>query len=438
MSNPLPEGSPAEPSTVGRQFLNLNGRTTLLAAAALTAAITVYYRLMWPTFQSFVNAIDFCHIPFCDFVVFYYEMGKEVFVTKMPAIGFSYSPFTAIVFGLFGMLPRQLSTNLWALGIVLSMGVLAAMCLRVVIQREQRRLLLPFLVFFLTSFPLLHNLKWGQVGVLLTLLLVLALLTARNGRWILSSLCLALATSLKYYPAVFLLPFLADRNWRVAGGFVAWCLVLFVGIPSMVFGVSGAMGFLENVFHESMYTQIAAAGPNSQYFVNVLSRWGNGLGFDAIALKPAFRTFSFLTVEAIGALVVVLNIGRTKDSLSWSFVLLFLAVPFFVATSWPHYLVFLPFCQLFILAQIDECTEWGARVRLVLRGSVLLSAFLASVFVFQLAGSWRAYGSGGYLLVAVVLLLKTSFVLLTPRVRSLWKKFVSFVAPVPTTGETAQ
>lgn len=431
MSKPLP-------AAAGRQFLNFSRRTTLLAAAALAAAIAVYYRLIWPTFQNFVDAVDFCHIPFCDFVVFYYEMGKEVFVTKMPAIGFNYSPFTAIVFGLFGMIPRDLSTTLWALGIVVSMGLLAAACLRVVPQQERRRLVLPFLVIFLTSFPLLHNFKWGQVGVLMTLLLVLALLTARNERWILSSLCLALATSLKYYPAVFLLPFLADRNWRMVGGFAAWCLVLFVGIPSLVFGIPATTAFLGNVLRESMYTQIAAGGPNSQYLVNVLSRWGAGLGIDAVSLKPVFRAFSFLTVEAIAALVVALTLARTRDSLSWSFVLLFLAVPFFVATSWPHYLVFLPLCQLFILSQIDECREWGNRVRMLLRGLVLLSVLLASVFMFQLAGSWRAYGNGGYLLIAVVLLLKASFVLLAPRVRILWKRIVSFVGRAPTTAETVQ
>ena len=429
-------GETPPPGSIGQQLYDSISRRPIAASFGLVILLTLYYHLSWPTFHDFIRAIDFCDIPFCDFVVFYYPMGREVFLTKSPIIGFDYSPFTALVFSIFGMFPLEVSTVIWVLLLIASMAGLVFVSLIVVAPKQIKQFFLPSLLLVFTSFPLLHNFKWGQVSVLLTLLPVLALLAARKDRWILSSLFLACAISLKYFPVLFILPFVFKNNWRVVGGVLGWCVALFVLIPSGFFGISATTAFLGQIAQGTINKQIAARGLNSQFFVNVVIRWCSTVQSESVSLKPILRGISFLIVEGVLAFIFFLIKSNMKKSMEYSFVLLFLSVPFFVATSWPHYLVYLPFCQLFLGSELLQGQKLGVVRRVSAAGMILLSILLASVFMFQLMGTWERYSGAGLLLIADVLLIISSVVLLLPQIRSFRRQTVPSREPAPRTVET--
>ena len=79
---------------------------------------------------------------------------------------------------------------------------------------------------------------------------------------------------------------------------------------------------------------------------------------------------------------------------------LFVALPFVVPTSWPHYFVFLPFCQAALWVVLGE-----ARAHWLWRVPVACSAVLASGYCFALFPSWRFYNGVGALWVADAALL---------------------------------
>jgi hypothetical protein len=86
---------------------------------------------------------------------------------------------------------------------------------------------------------------------------------------------------------------------------------------------------------------------NSQYFSHVVLR---------LSLVPATDRFRLL-LQMIGLAVVAANIGlialvtraRRARETALSAVIVLLSTPFLIDTSWPHYFVFLPFCEVVLL-----------------------------------------------------------------------------------------
>jgi alpha-1,2-mannosyltransferase len=93
-------------------------------------------------------------------------------------------------------------------------------------------------------------------------------------------------------------------------------------------------------------------------------------------------------------------------------VLISLSTPFLIATSWPHYFVFLPFVQLFLLHR-----ALNGRADALGRLAVFLflwapAVVLTSVAFFHGVGSWRIYNGLGAIFLAVLLLDFAAWVLL--------------------------
>ncbi len=379
--------------------------------------LTVYFRISWPTFDEFIRAMDFCSLAFCDFVLFYSEMGKEIFFTKTPVLGYHYSSFFAIILGVFAFLPLSTSTIVWAALVFLSSVALFVLSSKAAFPDAPFRFLVLSFAVFATSFPILHNFKWGQVSVALVLCLVGVLLAQSRGRWILAAFLLAAATSLKYYPAVFILPFLFKKDWRMVVAYGGWCAVLFLGVPALVLGYDAAASFLSQIPGEVLDKQRSAMGHNSQFFPNVIERWISGTGMQGGISRTGLRTAGLLTAEGSLALSFILLRIKIERAMEWSFVLLFLSLPFIVATSWPHYFVFLPFCQFFLFSQLQERGFSQAKL---LSACVALSAVGSSVMMLQAWGGWEQYNEAGVLFTANVLLLAASYGILLPRIKKAW------------------
>ena len=76
------------------------------------------------------------------------------------------------------------------------------------------------LLTLLTVVPLGHSFLYGQMHILVLLLLTLAAWAYFKGSGFFSGMVLALAAALKIYPALFLIFFLFKKQWRAAAGLV--------------------------------------------------------------------------------------------------------------------------------------------------------------------------------------------------------------------------
>jgi len=117
-------------------------------------------------------------------------------------------------------------------------------------------------------------------------------------------------------------------------------------------------------------------------------------------------------LQGIGGLVLLANIGTiwkiqkrlTQDVVALSTCLLFLSLPFVVQTSWPHYFVYLPFCQTAAFTQIMQ----NHKIKKEFFPALVLtsvSCVMSSIFAFDLFLNWREYNSSGMLFISNFLLL---------------------------------
>jgi hypothetical protein len=296
-----------------------------------------------------------------------------------------------------------LAHAIWAWG---GIQVAAAIALAVVpirdrLQMSPRSAFL-YALLFMTSLPLLHNFKWGQVSVLVTLSVLASVRLAEDRRDVPAGLVLALGAAIKYYAAFFLIYYLIRRRWRVVTSFAGAALVTLFVVPASVMGPMGVIRFQRESWLElSRASALIAQDWNSQFFAHVVLRW---LG---IADAPdAVRALTFGGWAAVAAMVWLVWLLRERGDTAasdLSLAALFLSLPFVVSTSWPHYLVYLPFCQALVVKSLWSRPA-APRSRILL-GASLLSVALASVFALNVSPHWNSYARSGVLLVANVLLM---------------------------------
>jgi hypothetical protein len=394
-----------------------------LPLIGVTAAVLLYYGFVWGSLDGFVRAIDFHDQLFADFVIYYHEMAKTIFTSGTPAVGFYYPPAFALALGVLGFLQPAAAMSVWGGVLVAAMVGLAAASYRA--AAPQFEVAVPFLFVFLTSFPLLHNFKWGQASLLLTLLVVGALLLLRRGRHLSAGALLACAVAIKYYPAMFLIPLVLRGRWSAIAAFAGSAAVLMLALPAGLLGWETTVEFYRHLAGESREVQMHAGGPNSQYLANVALR-GLPVGREWIdTARLVFVAAGFLIAEAHVVLLFLIRRMEEKVFFAWAFVLLFLTIPFVLTTSWPHYLVYFPFCQLFLLSRVLERPHLAPGTQRLLSGILGVSILLSSVFAFQLMGTWEEYTGWGLLFWSNLLQLAATYVLLFPVLRE------QFSRPLP-------
>lgn len=114
----------------------------------------------------------------------------------------SYLPFVNILIYLFEFLGAQTSFFIFAASSIILLFLI------------NRRELLYSLIFTFLTYPVLFALDRGNIEILVFFLLYFFLDFFRRGKNLLSALFLAGAISIKLFPAVFLILFLAERKFR--------------------------------------------------------------------------------------------------------------------------------------------------------------------------------------------------------------------------------
>jgi alpha-1,2-mannosyltransferase len=332
-------------------------------------------------------------------------MAKIVGHVEEPIFCYYYSAFFALLLSPVSVLPSSQAVFFWGL---LQLALLVALYVAAFyIKRDVSPLLAAiYTVIFFTSFPLLHNTKWGQVSVLLVLFIIFACYFAERDRSILAGVIIGLASAIKHYPALFLLYFLMRGNYKaaVSGGLAI--LVFYALIPIGFFGVEQWLSFELAVFNNAISVSWISADSNSQYFAHVLTRW---LGFANAAEVSKWSS----VIQWFGNFLVMMNVillfymhRREKiTDFTIPLVLLFLSLPFFIKTSWPHYFVYLPFCQIIVTRWLGDFKSENRALQTLFLLFLILSVFCSSFFAFKLFPDWRTYNKFGLVFLANLSLL---------------------------------
>lgn len=421
-----------------------SARGALLSRAlAFLAAVAVSFALLravFPSIPAFVARIDDYRLLFADFALQYHPAAQEISSSGRAYPGYYYPAFFAIVLAPLGALPLADASRLWG-----GVQIAGTLGLALLAARAAQRVVLGAVavVLVLTSAPVLHGFKWGQVSALIALLAFAAsgaaaamagpasgtadAARARRGsgasRRIAGSLSLALATAIKIYPAVFLVVPLARRDVRFVAAFFGWLALLALAIPILVLGPERALEFHRDVrVGWQADAPRHAADPNSQYFPHVVERWtiaarGPFAPIDAApsTLRRALAIGGLALAVGFAGLAAAAVVRRVESAGLRSALLLFGAIPFVVPTTWPHYLMHIPIAQA--LAARDLLDRRSGHAWLPALVFLLSSIAIGSVLPIALGMKWRSYVYLGGPFLASTLVQILTAVLLLPKLR---------------------
>ncbi len=392
-----------------------DAQTLACQAASVLVAIAAL-RVAWPTIHDVVVAIDHGDVLFADFLRHYYPTVHGNLRHDWPAEGFFYPAGFAVLIAPLGWMPPSAAKLVWG---VLEVGcVLWAATSLVRAAIDDRPLLAGLATLLtLTSVPVLHNLKWGRVSILILGATAGAFVAYARDRKNLAAALLAVAAGIKGYPIVFLGWFVARGDGRFVLRASAACVVTLVLLPAIVMGPGHALYF-QRISSSSVLG--AAEGVlrdfNSQHALAVVGRLCGGPD----RVPPA--AIAWTNVGSVAALValglLVLGAARSKapriacrrDLIG--FVLIASSVPFWLHTSWSHYFVHLPLAQaLLVLLFMRPAKRRAGSSRqrnapaLALALLVAPSVYLTNVLGLFAAESWWAYANAGSLFFANLLVL---------------------------------
>jgi len=176
--------------------------------------------------------------------------------------------------------------------------------------------------------PPFDTVAYGQIDVVLLLLLTMAFLALQRGWPLVAGLAVALATLLKLYPLLLLALLLARREWRAIAWTVTWLLLLtslavaVVGWPEHVTyatqvlpRIGGGTGWIENQtingFLCRLLTGSLAPEPVRERVVDLLTYLSLGLALAvgmALAARPSHRSSRYALQFGLFPLLMVLAV----------------------------------------------------------------------------------------------------------------------------------
>src|SRR5690348_5356688 len=144
-------------------------------------------------------------------------------------------------------LPPLTAKRLWLIENLIFLGLVILLLNRISKLGLRRVMILTFLAVD----PLARNFLYGQMHVLVLLLLTLAAWAYLRGLPGTSGAALAAASALKIYPALFLFYFMRKKQWRAVFGLGAGCILL-AGLSLALFGWTANRTYLFEVMTRSL------------------------------------------------------------------------------------------------------------------------------------------------------------------------------------------
>ena len=247
---------------------------------------------------------------------------------------------------------------LWPVN-MFALGVFYFLLIRVLerYQFSNRLAVIVVVLFILINAPIQRTLGFVQVNLLVMDLVFLSIL-AYPKNTILSALTLALAIHLKTSPAVLVLAFLLDINWRWLAWFALSFLVI-AAIPVAINGISPYYDYLNNI---AVLTQIPDTNFHDTSFDSFLRFLNPFLGINILWTRIMIYTgkaallFTTITVMLKNLRNQSFVIGENKmlNALPPLFVLMTLASPI----VWDHHGIFVTLSFLLMLKRMEAPASW--------------------------------------------------------------------------------
>ena len=310
----------------------------------------------------FLGRLDHCPDPACDFTrVFLPQVDALATRPGVVVPGWVYPPALLVLLRGLAFVPAPAALAAWLAVEGVLLAGLFALTARALAPVGRGWARVGAAALLLGSLPVWHQLKWGQVS-LLVVVPVLAALTAGRGL----ALAAGFAGAVKVYPLGYLLGELARGRWRRLGAAAAWSLGLGGLLPLLALGPAAARPFfLAPTAWGHMRTVSPALG--GQGLRPALLRWfvdgrhvtgpGEHLarlaepGALLFALPPgAVAAAAWLGIATLlGTTLLAVRRWRPAPDLVAALVLP--AVTLAVDPAWHHYFVFLPHAQATLLAR---------------------------------------------------------------------------------------
>ncbi len=377
-----------------------------LLLGVMHLAVFVYYWLEWHTFANSVAAIDRYSNFMQDFASHYYPMSQRILQVATPVPAYYYTAFFALILAPIGTLTLPSAMIVWG---AIQFACLVALC--IVSGRGLLRLpplgMVLYAGLYITSYPILNNIRWGQVSTPITLCVIAAFVAANKNRRVLAGTLLAFAAAIKLYPALFIVYFALKRDVRTCVAFGMAALLFYFAFPVTVLGFSNWLQFEKATSFAVSSVWWIPHDVNSQYVVHVGLRWfqmvfGRAAG-DVTA--QVVTIVGYVIALSCIAMAWLLQRRRSCEKYGLAMVALFLSIPFVVKTSWPHYFAYLPFCQIAMFSYHASSFRTASLRGKALCALPLLSMLLSSVFLFNMFAGWGPYNLCGMLFLANLLLL---------------------------------
>jgi alpha-1,2-mannosyltransferase len=353
------------------RFMGRTSRSVLLAAVlALVIIISYVVRI-----RSGMT----------DFAVNYragqrLEAGETLYQTGDGHYMFKYLPVSALIYLPLGHLPIEVAKAAW---FAISLTALAwtFVLVRRLVPLPHRRYLLVAAGLVLAKY-FLHELRLGQINILVTLVMLLAtqsLVRDTRANDAAAGVLAGLATALKPYAAVFFPYFLIRRNWiAAAAGTGALATALLV--PALFYGIHGNIGVLRE--WAATVSQSTPALLTNNDNVSVPAFFAKWFGPSTRALVAAAVVLAAL---GIVMLAVILRGTDRRYSAVLECALLLTLVPLASPLGWDYTFLMSLLAVALVINRLDVFQP-PVRTLLVLNFAVIALA------VFDLMGR-RAYAA---------------------------------------------
>ncbi len=370
----------------------------LILATLLIIAIMSLLNLYNGGIQQFIATTDKPSAVFGDFCEYYYPAGRMILSHPEPLGGYFYTPAFALLLSPFA--PDSAADAMTRWQILQHLGIILLLIVPAVwlATRGGRKIwFFLYIFFFITSFPLWHNLKWGQMSIIITLACIAALYLHERGRLWPAALMLTAASLVKYYPGALIFYFLIRRDIAFVARFACCMLVLGILFPAAFLGLAATIEFYRLINAEMAYAlDWVAFDLNSQFLPHVITRLA-GIQPDAVIRGLLSLMGLTICLVAFYKMHQLHLSGKHDQTLAASGI--FLLFPLLINTSWPHYFVFLPFCAVLLLQNAQTAMQ----------RNMIFTAMVLQSFAIFIVTSYQFFSGNGFLLMADLLLLAVWF-----------------------------
>lgn len=248
-----------------------------------------------------------------------YDFVYRPAIPPLP-LQFTYPPFAGLLFYPLHLLPFAVVGFCWQLGIVAALyggAVLAGTLL----GRPDRRAAMAWTALAIWFEPMRHLFELGQIGALLMLAVLAAVLSSR---WWVSGLLVGWAAGVKLTPAVSGLYFVGAHRWRA----VIFSGVVFVATVAMSIVLGGAQArfYFTDLLGDADRIGSVGTAQNQSLRGVLATVTGDDVGHGvllvvAIVAAAALSVLAWRSVgpdDPLGRLVVVMLFGLLASPISWT------------------------------------------------------------------------------------------------------------------------